>query len=110
MCKFVHIRNHFTETSDGRLPVSHDSEISDGVEVKGGLTIAYEEDEDHKVVTFAIARCHERDNFCRRTGRVKAEGRLKSKSARTLELKEDQSAYHAVVDLVLAEESFYDAQ
>lgn len=45
---------------------------------RGGITIAYSVDEDTKVVYYAIARCNPKDNFCRRTGRVKAAGRLLS--------------------------------
>ena len=43
----------------------------------GGLTVAYYEEGD--VIHYAIAQCSIRDNFCRRTGNVKAGGRLNSK-------------------------------
>jgi hypothetical protein len=77
MCKFIHIRTNRNN-------------------VKGGKTVAYEEADG--VVVYAVAKCHERDNFCRRTGRVKAEGRLKSaRYVKTLELLDDQSAVAAIL-------------
>ena len=61
--KFFHRRNH---TLDGNTTV------------KGGTTTAYVVDENNLVIGYAQAQCHEKDNFCKHTGRVKAEGRLKS--------------------------------
>ena len=48
------------------------------IATKGGKTIAIEVDENDTVLAYAEAKCHIKDNFCKRTGRVKAEGRLKS--------------------------------
>lgn len=50
---------------------------------KGGITIAYERI-DENTIAFAVARCHERDNFCKMQGRVKSAGRLKSNKHRTI--------------------------
>ena len=44
---------------------------------KGGATFAFEEVGNNKFV-FTIARCHEKDNFNKAQGRVKAAGRLNS--------------------------------
>jgi len=46
------------------------------IDSKGGLTIAYEQ--QGNTINYAIARCHERDNFVKSQGRVKAAGRLLS--------------------------------
>lgn len=46
----------------------------------GGVTIAIEIPQDGSVINFGFARCHEKDSFCKRTGRVKAMGHLKSKT------------------------------
>lgn len=65
MIKFAHIR---TLNKVGHLSSPH-----------GGTTYAYELDNDNNVIGYAIAKCHEKDNFCKRVGRIKAEGRMKSK-------------------------------
>jgi len=44
----------------------------------GGVTIAYVTNEQDQVIASAGATCHERDNFCKAQGRVKAQGRLRS--------------------------------
>lgn len=46
-------------------------------------TYACELNEQRQVVAFATAKVHPKDQFCRRTGRVKAEGRLHSGRYRT---------------------------
>ena len=50
---------------------------------KGGATFAFEEVGNNKFV-FTIARCHEKDNFNKAQGRVKAAGRLNSYKYATL--------------------------
>lgn len=45
---------------------------------KGGLTIAFQRNGDLEV-TYNIAKCNDKDNFCRRIGRQVAAGRLKNK-------------------------------
>lgn len=45
---------------------------------RGGVTIAFNMDTVTQTAFYAIARCNPKDNFCRRTGRVKAGGRLLS--------------------------------
>lgn len=70
--KFLHVRRpNVLQTAMGSLEVS-------GISPNGGKTIAYVVDEDHNVHGYAYARCHERDNYNKRQGRVKAEGRLRS--------------------------------
>lgn len=79
MCKFLHIRpteNHYA--ADFRFCN------------KGGVTIAYEVDNGE--LRYAFARCSENDNFCRKTGRTLAAGRLKSdRLSHTLPLPEGES-------------------
>ncbi len=50
---------------------------------KGGATISAVVDENDKVVKFAIAWCHSRDNFSRHVGRVKSTGMMNSENAVT---------------------------
>lgn len=64
MPKFVHIRNYMEDGS---------------VSSKGGYTIAYDPLTNDSFA-FAVAKCHEKDNFNKKTGRNKAAGRLKSKN------------------------------
>lgn len=52
--------------------------------IKGGITVAYEVDDD--TVEIATARCSDRDNYCRKTGRSIAEGRFRAGKTRTLAL------------------------
>lgn len=46
----------------------------------GGVTIAIKIPESGNIISAGFARCHVNDPFCKRTGRVKAMGRLQSKS------------------------------
>lgn len=50
--------------------------VDDTLLGKGGTTVAYEVDDD--TIRFAIAKCSPRDNYCRKTGRVIALGRLQA--------------------------------
>lgn len=43
---------------------------------KGGATISAIVDDNDVVVSMAVALCHSRDNFNRRVGKVKANGRM----------------------------------
>lgn len=61
--KFVHCRN---VDKEGKI-MAH-----------GGMTIAYLLDADFKVVGYAGAKCHEKDNYNKHIGRAKAAGRLRS--------------------------------
>lgn len=45
---------------------------------RGGVTYALELNDEKEIVKFAFACCHNKDNFVRHTGHVKAVGRLKS--------------------------------
>jgi hypothetical protein len=47
---------------------------------KGGATISGLVDENNKVVKHAVAWCHQRDNFNRHTGKVKATNRMYSEN------------------------------
>lgn len=69
MIKFSHIREEelFLEHGIAKTRV-------DG---KGGATIAYEALGNNEFIV-AVSKCHHNDNFCKRTGRIKAAGRLKS--------------------------------
>lgn len=62
--------------------------------IKGGRTVAYTE--ENGVVTFAVAKCGPRDNFCRKTGRVIAEGRYLKGKFDTIQLADGQTAYEAI--------------
>jgi len=68
MCKFLHIRRVIS-------PYFHEAQV-EVVSNKGGVTVAYELVDG--TLRYAVARCSERDNFCRKTGRTLAAGRLKS--------------------------------
>lgn len=46
------------------------------ISTKGGGTIAWQYEDDKQRIAYAIAACSKRDNFCRRTGRAVASGRL----------------------------------
>lgn len=60
-----------------RLPIAHPKTGEAMVSSRGGATVAYRV-EDGKVTTFALAKCHIKDNFRKSTGRAKAGGRLNS--------------------------------
>lgn len=49
---------------------------------KGGMTVAYEVDDD--TIRFAVAKCSQRDNYCRKTGRAIATGRLNANKDHTI--------------------------
>lgn len=71
--RFKHLR--FSEQIE-RL-----SGIQEVISSRGGITIAYElvsEENGELIYAFALARCHENDNYDRRAGRAKAGGRLNS--------------------------------
>lgn len=65
MCRFLHIRN----------PAYLDDLTITNAN-KGGKTIAYDVNGD--ILRYAVAHCSDNDNFCRKTGRTLAAGRLKS--------------------------------
>lgn len=67
--KFKHFRQY---TTDGKI-----SNL-------GGRTLAAVIDDRGCVVRYATAACHPSDNFNKRMGRIKSEGRLKSESQSTL--------------------------
>lgn len=67
---------------------------------KGGATISAMVDENDKVVKFAIAWCHSRDNFSRHVGRVKSTGMMNSDNAVT---GGDKLEWNSVVDNVTRE-------
>jgi hypothetical protein len=59
---FRHVRNIDGEGNVGNM---------------GGATIAYQEIAPD-VFKIAVAKCHPKDNFCKKIGRVKSTGRLNS--------------------------------
>lgn len=48
----------------------------------GGITVAMRVNDSDQVEAFAMAKCHERDNYNRRIGRAKSGGRLNSSKQR----------------------------
>ena len=68
MPKFAHLR---VRTSDGYA--------NERIECRGGITVAYEPAEQGGF-KYALAICHEHDNYNKKTGRAKSAGRLKSKN------------------------------
>lgn len=74
----------------------HVRSIKDGkIQNLGGCTIAYEVI-DANTMIIAMAICHPEDNFCKKLGRDKAGGRLKSKDFAVI-LKSDINSFHKVV-------------
>lgn len=61
--KFIHVRRY----------------EGDSISSKGGRTIAYYTPLLKDSFIYAVAKCHEQDNFNKKVGRNKAAGRLKSK-------------------------------
>lgn len=60
------------------------------ISCKGGATFAYEKI-DLDTYWFTVARCHEKDNFNKSQGRVKAAGRMQSpKHVQTFKGSRDQ--------------------
>ena len=60
-----------------------DPRFGNRIHGKGGLTLAYRELNNNQI-EFSIAKCHERDNFCKAQGRVKSAGRLCSEKHRNI--------------------------
>ena len=58
---------------------------------KGGITISGMVDENNQVIRFATAFCHSRDNYNRKTGKIKATSRMHSGHASVLNQKMDWS-------------------
>lgn len=76
--KFVHIR--YPDTVKHGF---HAGETIEGtIAPRGGITIAIDDKGDHWLA--AQAMCHPRDNYVKKLGRVKAEGRLKSRDGATM--------------------------
>ena len=46
------------------------------LEDKGGTTVAWQYDDAHQKIIYALAHCSDKDNFCRKTGRAVSSGRL----------------------------------
>jgi hypothetical protein len=47
---------------------------------KGGITFSGIVDDQNKVIRFATAYCHSKDNYNRKTGKVKATSRMQSET------------------------------
>ena len=85
MCKFIHFRNAIEEGLGADVR-------GDGVATKGGRTVAFEEGEN-RVIKYAVAYCSPRDNYCRKTGRAIAAGRLKAGKTEEVTLSQGESVY-----------------
>jgi hypothetical protein len=81
--KYIHLRYHDV---DGKL------------QSKGGATIAFVLNEN--VLTFAISECCPTDNFKKNIARARAGGRLKSKTAVQINMKEKLSLKDIISMLV----------
>lgn len=100
--RFIHLRNvyetlvpHETPESSSRMLV-----VQSIVSGQGGMTVAYQLSEDKQTLTYAVAKCHWRDQYCKKTGRIKAAGRLKSKQAVKIPAPEDRKLSHAVLESI----------
>lgn len=51
---------------------------SNAISPRGGVTVAYIIDDNYRVIGYALAKCHEKDNYVKALGRAKAAGRLNS--------------------------------
>lgn len=92
--KFVHIR----------FPETNGLEVFEGtISPRGGITIAIEDKGDHWLA--AQAMCHPRDNYVKKLGRAKAEGRLKSRDGATIFTK--AGVGHDLKEAVQAIAGFY---
>lgn len=83
--KFMHLRAHGAAEMQ---EINGEEVYVEPVLATGGCTIAYKVepmDGDKQAVRYAFAKCHEFDNFNKRTGRIKAAGRLQSAHAAYLE-------------------------
>lgn len=63
------------------------------------VTVAGEFSEDGRTITLAASRCSDRDQFTRKSGRIKATGKLKSKKSVTIVVDPDQDRAGTFVDL-----------
>lgn len=62
----------------GKIYFRHVRNIVDGkIDNMGGATIAYQEISPN-IFKLAISRCHPKDNFDKKLGRIKSSGRLNS--------------------------------
>lgn len=66
--KFIHMRYH--NEHDLSIPMNEDLPV----EAHGGITAAYEVKDNH--IEYSIAKCHRKDNFCKKVGRDIAIGRF----------------------------------
>lgn len=73
MIRFLHYRAYSEQESEDGV---HFVTPAKG---KGGVTVAYTEDEGGQSISFGTAFCHEKDMFNRALGRTIATGRLNVK-------------------------------
>jgi hypothetical protein len=82
--KFIHLRRIV------------DADLAD-VDMHGGATVAFKQ--NGREVIYAVARCTDRDNYCRRTGRIIAAGRLlKGQKITAVVLEPEESIYDVVFE------------
>lgn len=68
---FYHVRNYYCNTNGEKVKTP-----------RGGLTLcslSLQNSPAIKIMTWGVSKCHENDTYNKRLGRVKAEGRAKSK-------------------------------
>lgn len=96
MTKFVHFRNY---RGEGAVIPELDGQY---VCTKGGTTVAFKEHktEEGIVLEYAVAHCSIRDNYCRKTGRAIAEGRLNAGKGHKIAMGERYSVYGVLSDEV----------
>jgi hypothetical protein len=96
MTKFVHFRNY---RGEGAVIPELDGQY---VCTKGGTTVAFKEHktEEGLRLEYATAHCSIRDNYCRKTGRAIAEGRLNAGKSQNIFVSDEYSPYDLFSDLL----------
>jgi len=106
--KFIHLRNHEAEISEGVAGPT--SEIT----AWGGVTIGYievpcEDDKDKKEILYTFAKCCVSDNFNKKIGRNICIGRLK-KNKDVQVIKIPASLHRTEIVRKLADEYYHEEQ
>lgn len=96
--RFLHIRRLTTIQVD---PANNPNIMRDVPLVKGGKTIAYYVNDG--VISYSVARCANKENFCRRTGRNVASGRFAAGQFKTLPLVTEDGVIEQLINVELEE-------